>query len=365
MEQPEVTFSVLELLDLLALDQQVLFYPYDAAFQQAYRRIGPSTVQQESYPEFYPFGVVRAPLSELRWHNERANLSILVPIDGKINLPENASEFGLGPDFMTRIYRSYVIIRDGEVNVPVLPVSLSFPTFVNLKMAGLVGGEYEDGKVYYLDIAHLPIVTPDHTLMMGLEQFCRILIMEVHERLRLSVLRRYLELRDVWHEQTDHNWSYDWKQTFYLSRLGVTETGYHPKVKKLPATTEYEARCYKIRIKGLERLPVLDDALLKERRGEDISYAEAYMLNCADTVSTMSTERIQAAAEMLEHTIRYLHWRVQQVKFFRQILGEAWEPNSYGEVVYNYIRSGDTLEETMTLAGIEINTKLYSEIIKA
>lgn len=110
---------LLELIDLL-MSGNNYFYPNHPDFQ--YQRIGIKKIIKTDYPEFIPDNVAIA-FEDLTWHSSRINLSIFAKIPGTI--------INEGMKQLTYVYRNFTIIKDGSLNLNLLPCQLD-ATLYNL-----------------------------------------------------------------------------------------------------------------------------------------------------------------------------------------------------------------------------------------
>ena len=100
------------------------------------------------------------PLDSFVWNEDRANLGGLFNIEVELELPEN--KFGLTKVNST-IFRNYTIIKDGIVNIPVLPLILTKATLNTIKkhegVVITVQKELDNGMTQCMvDISALPVI---------------------------------------------------------------------------------------------------------------------------------------------------------------------------------------------------------------
>lgn len=136
-------YCLLDLLELLMTDDDSYFLPHHPSFN--YKRISVKRQTNDDYPTFQSY---HRPikLNELTWHQTRLNLSLLAKIEGKIKVDNEYDCF---------IYRNYCIIKDGQLNVQILPVILSDYSYTILKHNGVVN---EPSKIYLIDLTTLPVI---------------------------------------------------------------------------------------------------------------------------------------------------------------------------------------------------------------
>lgn len=147
-----MNLCLVELIDLL-MDGNNYFYPNHPDFQ--YQRIGIKKVPKEEYPTFVPDNVAVA-FEDLTWHQSRINLSILAKIPGTLatstNNTQNITQNNVEK---TYVYRNFTLIRDGQLNLNLLPCQL-------------------DAAIYNLLVVHYPNVIMNVTDYISVLDFSQL-----------------------------------------------------------------------------------------------------------------------------------------------------------------------------------------------
>jgi hypothetical protein len=313
-------FCVLYLLELLQQDKNAMFYPYDPMFH--YKRTGKKSKQLPGYPQFIKSDANPAiPLEDLVWHQTRANISIRCRINGVVDIGKN--EVDLPPHFYTHIYRNYTIVKDGNLNVTMLPVSTSKRVFDVLKKHNLVMGKWESGKIYAVDLAKLPII--NKVIARGYKSataLCERVMSETEVEAGLKVYRHFL--KELLPEKQIEG--YKPEQQIFLKERGITYNGYNPPTEDEPAQDYYYAKEFKVEVEGMKSLPSVKEVMEKMEDGKKLTgrqdllrpFIADFQLHADDKIPWLQ-DHIESAKTELWNLRRY----IQRAKF-AVIVGKTW-----------------------------------------
>lgn len=300
-------FCWLNLIELLAADPEVRFYPRHSEFK--YNLIGRKTIQEEGYPEFQAYLENSCPINHDSWvwNETKLNLSLETTIKGTVKLPDvgyrkeivkSVSAEGekqeevirhrvekpvnLGEVKETVIHRTYTFVKDGYPNVTKMPISAGVETIATLQQEGLISATVAadaiiangSGKesVVVLDLTNLPVV--NKSIVAG-DVFAKDLL---ENELEITILKAQIRSLNALRKEVDPNASkYDtgWspEEREYFLSIGFSDGGsYNPPTNKADATDEYEAVSFITYIKGLKALPSFND--LRKRMTEIKSATE-------------------------------------------------------------------------------------------
>jgi hypothetical protein len=109
---------------------------------------------------------VRVPFGAFTFNKKHMNLSLLVTINGVVQInPKAAKKVALPSIMKSHIFRNYMLIKDGNINIPMIEVLLTNEDFMNEKIhaavAKFLGHEEIDGVTYsrsLIDLTSLPII---------------------------------------------------------------------------------------------------------------------------------------------------------------------------------------------------------------
>lgn len=343
-------FCLLDMLELLMEDKEAYFYPYHEDFN--YKRIGIPTKTKEGYPKFVAEENVKCPLDGLTWNSTKLNLSIRAKINGAVELKEGYQEHGFEQIFRTWIYRNYSLVRDGFLNILVLPVSMSENSFNRLKAEGVIDLEetYSDSnKIYSLQLDRIPVM--NRAIANGrtsATDICRKSYQELELEAKIKVLnflKNELDPEGTKLQKTP----YTPEQEAFLETNGIGRNGYAPPTEKQEATDKYIAKEFEIKIAKHSSLPKVDEIRTKLKDGKAINAPgllikkglEFYQANAANLSEEEQLKWLDENVIKLKVELIRLRNDMQKTKF-AIMLGKKW---------FDEFTSREN--NTLTLDGIE------------
>lgn len=212
------------------------------------------------------------PISSLTWNEDKPNVSVLVRKPGTVDvsgrLPKELK--GKVPEkFSTFIFRNYAVIKDGLINVKVLPCTLTQAT--KDKLAAVVkSGQAQD----------FVQVEPDGTCLVQIDRLPVINQNMVNDVDPEDFFKRQWDLQKVQAAQKIYNTFqkellptvkakgfgelYGDEAATWLKEQGFTDySGFSPKMVQAEAKDVYVAKELKVSVKGYSKLPSLKE--LKEQ----------------------------------------------------------------------------------------------------
>lgn len=267
-------------------------------------------------------------ISNLTWHEERPNVSLLIKKEGHVALPKN--NFGLDK-IDTFIYRNYSIIKDGILNMNVLPVSLSRITFNKLQENGLLENEvYEENKVYSLDFSSLPIINRQMVKTVSAKTVFGYQLQLERIKSHTKVFKYYLgELEPktsvIWEE------NYGKEAVLWLKEMGLTEyNGFSPKVKLVESTDFYIGKALEIKVKGLSSLPKVVDVEKSIKDGKKLGIKDLAMAEAIMQYQEIHEESDNKKIDFLKDKLLNLKKEDKKISLelskikFATIIGQTW-----------------------------------------
>lgn len=330
---PEDVFCLLDMVEMLTADENAYFYPYHEKFK--YNRIGAPAKVIGDYPEFKAEDNVKCPFNKLTWHQTLLNLSVAVKINGTVKLKGSPKKLGLPETLQTYINRNYTIVKDGFVNTPVLPVSLSESTFNTFVAKGILTEKtFVEDKVYFLDLTSLPIM--NRKIAKG-KTSAKDLSDKVFQEIELQAQLKVLndKRKDLFSNTSSLKEeafaSYTAEQIALLDENGVTKNGFSPKTVTEPIGDFYFVKEFDIKVKGFSSLPKVSDVMERLASNKKLRNVDAVMkkgidllTECPDKVSDkVKLAWIDDKIGTLKKDLHKTRFSIQKTKF-AIILGKKW-----------------------------------------
>lgn len=291
-------FCILELMDLLAKDENVKFLPYHPSF--SYKKIGRPVKTLEGYPKFEAAKTAESPVASLTWSSKELNLSVLSRIPGTVTLDAEAPKYGLDTLFNTFIWRNYSIVSDGKLNVTKLPVkNVSEDTLKVLRENNII--ESENGTVV-LDLARIPMINRKIAFSYtNLNDACKLVKKETALEFSNKVLGYFFkQLPEDVQEKIDaviKPTEFNTAQLAYLEKFGIKKDGsFDPPSEAADSTDILTVNEFEFSIDGLKTVPKIEDV---KKKVED---SKNKPVKFTTSQSMMSNEISAVMAEMSNHS---------------------------------------------------------------
>ena len=223
------------------------------------------------------------PISTFTWNEERANLSGLFKIDVVLTLPDNNVGLTKVPSF---VYRNYTIIKDGIVNITVLPLVLTKSTFTKVcshsgvKVLSQVNVEPKSRIRCLLDISGLTVINKKAINGCLKPTMTSLALSLLDTKFTLKYLKTLLPEEKVV-ETMD---GYTQEQFEYLATLGITAKGYSPATQQTKDGDFYMATNFVSNFKSFSSVPKIADVQKKITNGKSLTPSETYMKGVMDRV---------------------------------------------------------------------------------
>lgn len=340
----EDAFSVLDALDLLENDEEARFYPFHADFE--YKRVGAKTTPREGYPEFTPDKSGCA-LSGLTWNSARLNLSIGVQIRGTVSLLGDYASHGFAARYPSVVTRNYTIIRDGNLNVTKLPMSLCSESFAKLQAEGVIDARmvYAAGAIYTLDLSAIPLV--NRAIAKGktsAKELCSDAIEELRLEARIKTFKWAKAQLDPDGSKLRGQTTLTPAQEAYLESQGIKPYGFSPPIDQAEPTDVYSAKSFELKIAGFSSLPKIEDVQekltaldeakkngAKGKKPRDLTRSQALI---AEALAVYDQDKKRSGTKALlalvdsriksaQADLRAVRSKIQRTKF-AVLLGNSW-----------------------------------------
>lgn len=326
-------FCLLDVIDILIKDNEAFFYPYNEDFK--YTKISRGTKTKEEFPKFESEKNPKCALSTLAWHKSKLNLSVKALIKGTIDLGDEAEKHGFAKKYPTHIFRNYAIVKDGFINTPWLPVTLSQASYEKLSKEGVIwtNSTWEKDRIYVLELNKVPVM--NRSIADG-KTSATDLSKKAFEEIKLQAQLKVLnDIKKELEEKTDHVdaafTGLSESQLEFLTSKGITKNGFSPEVEKEEPTDFYYAKDFEIKVKSFSSLPSVKDAKARIASGKLRPADEVMKLGIdlyENSPVAKQSDKIKLAwveekVEELKKNLLDVRSEIQRTKF-AIVLGKRW-----------------------------------------
>lgn len=266
-------FCLLNALEELMNDKDAKFYPYHKDFH--YKRIGVPAKPVEGFPKFQAEENPSCALNTLKWHGSRLNLSVLARITGSVELNGEPEKHDLAKVYPTWIYRNYALVKDGNLNVSDLPVSLSEATFKTLQRANMIeeSAVWSAGAIYLVHLRAVPIISRQiATGRTSAKLLAKYVWTELQLEGKLKALNAILDRLDP-NKESLRAATLTAEQEEFLKANGIGRNGFAPPVEKAESEDFYLAKEFEIKVKGFSSFPKVSEVEEKVAAGKKMTPA--------------------------------------------------------------------------------------------
>lgn len=278
------TICLLDIISMLVKDEYAKVHPFDAEFR--YKRTGVKRTPKPGYPKFEHKDDLAVPFESLTWNESRLNLSMLLNIPGWIMLNDDYQSHGFNQrTFRTFVWRNYTIIKDGILNVPVIPMELGEESFYQLYDDGALDDAwytipremaYVPENVYNVHLDKYPLMNRDTANLASrttAAEVCQ-LEWEMLESQAMSKVARFMRDELDVDGKSKEITGYTPEQSEYLLSLGITKSGFAPPTDEQGSTDFYYATEFIIGIEGYSSLPSVNKVKEKTLAGKNLTPSE-------------------------------------------------------------------------------------------
>jgi hypothetical protein len=322
-------FCVVDAINLIAADPEAVVLIGSDYFD--YNRIGQKAVQKEGTPVFVKDLTAEVPANNLVWNSSKLNLGIQCKIPGKVKLDKDAEKFGFAATYPTYIFRNYTIVKDGNVNMPAIPMKLSLATIKKLTAEGAVtSGHSSSGCSTWVLVAlgNLPVM---NRAMAGsnlkAKELCQLLVKELDLEAEAKVLRTYV---NSFEKTVPIGSVLTAAQSAYLEKFYIGKNGFAAPRETAEATDSYDAIEFNVKIKSFSGLPSLKDLEAKTAKVEagkgDYTPSEKLILETVEMIgpkAKVDKALAEAKFKSNQSVLRQLRSNIQSFKF-AVLLGKQW-----------------------------------------
>ncbi|QPI17941.1 hypothetical protein POP12_149 [Pectobacterium phage POP12] len=300
------------------------------------KELAAKLVSHEEWTPKFTQTTTKVLLKHMVTNGSRPNISINTDLFGYITIPQNIQEkYGLPATIDTKQVRNYTVVKDGIVNMKMLPLETSIETLKKLRAAGLVIKPLErigdDKMSVVVDFTSLPLVNRAMTKGFTGAEFveaavdlqvlkARQKVMKYH-RDNVIGLRNAVAFEKIYGEEAAN----------FLSENGIRDYGFSPKTERTESTDVYMSKELNVKIKTLSSLPAVEATIAKKASGKKINAADHIMLMAIDEfkslVETMPKDKI---ADFLEKETKRVINQVRELErtistiMYGVVVGHGW-----------------------------------------
>ena len=317
------------------------------------------------------------PVNTLTYNEEKPNISCLVRKTGHVDISGASAPAGLPAKFPTFVFRNYAMVKDGLVNVEVLPAKLAPATLEALFAAhkeGRLGDDViqSEGGVTYLNLKSLPVINRQMVRAVSAKQIFE----DEWALLKVQAAQKVINttLKDLAGTKKSEGFEaqYGAEAATWLKDQGFTDySGFGPKMVQAESTDVYRAKELSVAIKGFSAIPSLNDFKKQAAKGKftpSASLMEGSVKEVTDFMTDDSYVRASDAdkPKVFEAWLRgkqkaldnerrkQISAKAQQV--FSIIVGQVW-PSEFASLDENTMTlslDGQSLACTLTAKEIDV-----------
>ena len=334
------------------------------ALKQAVEDAQAASVKEYRFTRTNEAGV---PMTNLVMHESRPNISIQTKQDGFLELGADGKAYGLPERLPAFIFRNYAIIRDGILNVEILPVSLSSETYRVLEARGVVSGGWVDGKVYPVSVVGMPVINRQmvRSAITGARELFG-LEWSLHKAKAAQKVFKYYEEQYAPRSRTAGlEGTYGAEAAEWLKTIGLTDGGFSPKRAVDEVSDVYIGRELKVSIKGASSLAKISDVEERLDSGKKLTAAmvplAGFVTDVREFLSRNKDETtirnyLQTMTKSWISEARRINAKLAEIKF-AVVVGQVWfrEFDSLDEGSLDMTDdNGDTYFATAQLRELEV-----------
>jgi hypothetical protein len=310
-------------------------------------------------------------ISNLTYNEDRPNISVLVRKEGTVDVSDRlptSLEGKIPKQFPTSIYRNYAILKDGLVNVSLLPVKLTPRTVTKLANAVSTGKapkeafEFNPNGASKIHLNKLPVINRQMVKSISARTFFETQWELLKSQAEKKVFDSFSKELSPEKKSEGFVALYGDEGAAWLKENGFTDFGFNPKSVVAESTDFYMGKELKASIKGYSTIPSLKDLRGQMAKGK-LNGPGSLMKPFFD-----EAEKISTGTAPLEERIAILNERGRQAKsrsngFIRKIaadtftivVGQVW-PSEWASIDDNTIQ--------LNLDGNSVECKLESKEVQ-
>lgn len=358
-------YCLMNLIDDLASSDDNRFYPHHKDFNYNYTGAKMVTKQEADIstgeilacPEFVrEYSKNGYPLSDLVYNSERANISIRLRIEGKVNLPPNQWNIVSVPSF---IWRNYTIVCDGIFNFENLPVTLNDKTMKKLQKKN-VRMETDENGISVIDLTSLPIINKKMVKSISAKELSSIEI----ELIKVQSLVKFLKplTKKDYSKQLSkflqHVSGMPVEALAFISSLGISEfNGFSPRVEASETTDSYIACYLKTKVAKFSSVPKIDDVVKKINENKNLTPSESVVKSEMDKFYAVASSAVYEGIS--EKSKKEIEEKIADTYFFDYNEKRKLLLSEKAKIIFSLIMTRSWFKEFASMDENEISVEVF------
>lgn len=304
------------------------------------------------------------PISNLTYNEERPNVSMLVTKQGVVDLSDRLPEEFKGTSvgkiptqFPTFVFRNYTLVKDGLVNVDMLPVRVD-----DLSHFPPESYEKREQNIVVFKLRDLPAINRQMVKSVEAKSFFQLNWDLLKVKAAQKVYNSFQ--KELFPGKPGDTFAalYGEEGAAWLKEQGITERGFSPKSVLAESTDFYLAKKLKVGFKGYSTLPALKEARTKIAAGKEngpislmkptIEEVLAKMPNKDPEKDTAFETWLRGKQEETVKQARALMLQLAKVNY-SIIVGQVWPFPSLDENSLTLTDGSTSVVGTMSMEDVE------------
>lgn len=217
-------------------------------------------------------------IKSLTWNETRPNVSMLFQIEGTAEIGEN--DYQLPKEFKTAIWRNYTIIRDGLLNIDILPVVLTKSAYDVLSENNVLNMPFVEECTYEIDLRRMPLLNESMVEEVSAKEYFSKLYDFLTVKATKKICNAFIDEISAPERARTLSEIYGKDAAEWLLSIGISDQGFSPKTVLTPATDRYMATELIAKMKGLSSIPSFNAFKKKLDEGKKLNPADQIMAKC-------------------------------------------------------------------------------------
>lgn len=309
-------------------------------------------------------------VSNLVYNEDRPNVSVQVRKPGKVDISGRVTpelKDLLPKEVDTAITRNYTIVKDGLVNVKVLPARLTDETIAKLER-GLPGigelaksGKGDPSFSFLLNLESLPVINRKMVKAVSAKEFFETCYGLTRVQAAQKVYNSYVKELIPAKKAEGLAEKYGAPAAAWLDEQGFKDYGFNPKRVVAPTTDVYTSKELKVSLKGLSSLPSLKDYRAAVAKGK-LNAAAQLMKPTVDEVESFLASDIYLKAAAKEKVLEaWLEGQAKAAKVRARELLHSVSQTTFtiivGQCWFSEFSSLDENSMAITVDGVQVEAK--------